>query len=171
MTDEGCVLLRNDCNGIRTLTLNRPHRRNALNPTLWAALRGELTRATDDRDVRAVVITGAGGAFCSGGEIAVRNHAHPLARMRVVNDVALLLHDLPVPTIAKVTGQAVGAGWNLALGCDFVVCTPESKFSQIYAKRGLSLDLGGSLLLPQFVGLQPATRRPLPPPTLTPQQT
>ena len=152
------MLLRNDWNGIRTLTLNRPHRRNAINPTLWAALRGELTRATEDRDVRAVVITGAGGAFCSGADIAVRNHAHPLARMRVVNDVALLLHDLPVPTIAKVTGQAVGAGWNLALGCDFVVCTPESKFSQIYAKRGLSLDLGGSWLLPKLVGLQQAKR-------------
>jgi enoyl-CoA hydratase/carnithine racemase len=63
-----------------------------------------------------------------------------------------------VPTIAKVTGVAVGAGWNLALGCDLVVATPESTFSQIFSKRGLSLDLGGSWLLPKIVGLQQAKR-------------
>ena len=63
-----------------------------------------------------------------------------------------------MPTIAKVTGVAVGAGWNLALGCDLVVATPESTFSQIFSKRGLSLDLGGSWLLPKIVGLQQAKR-------------
>lgn len=56
----------------------------------------------------------------------------------------MALHELAVPTVAKVTGVAVGAGWNLALGCDLVVATPESKFCQIFAKRGLSVDLGGS---------------------------
>jgi enoyl-CoA hydratase/carnithine racemase len=76
--------------------------------------------------------------------------------MRRLTDVALLLHELPVSTIAKVTGVAVGAGWNLALGCDLVVATPESRFSQIFAKRGLSVDLGGSWLLPKLVGLQQA---------------
>ena len=63
-----------------------------------------------------------------------------------------------MPTIAKVTGVAVGAGWNLALGCDLVVATPESKFCQIFSKRGLSVDLGGSWLLPKLVGLQQAKR-------------
>jgi enoyl-CoA hydratase/carnithine racemase len=78
--------------------------------------------------------------------------------MRTLTEVALLLHELPIPTIAKVTGVAVGAGWNLALGCDLVVATPESTFSQIFARRGLSLDLGGSWLLPKLVGLQQAKR-------------
>ena len=63
-----------------------------------------------------------------------------------------------MPTIAKVTGVAVGAGWNLALGCDFVVATPESRFCQIFSKRGLSVDLGGSWRPPKLVGLQQAKR-------------
>ena len=78
--------------------------------------------------------------------------------MRRLTEVALALHELTVPTIAKVTGVAVGAGWNLALGCDFVVATPESRFCQVFSKRGLSVDLGGSWLLPKLVGLQQAKR-------------
>jgi 2-(1,2-epoxy-1,2-dihydrophenyl)acetyl-CoA isomerase len=63
-------------------------------------------------------------------------------RMRTLSEVTLLLHELPVPSVARVSGVAVGAGWNLALGCDLVVATPESRFSQIFARRGLSLDCG-----------------------------
>src|SRR5262249_3768753 len=79
-------------------------------------------------------------------------------KLRRLTDVALALHDLTIPTIAKVNGVAVGAGWNLALGCDFVVATPESRFCQVFSKRGLSVDLGGSWLLPKLVGLQQAKR-------------
>ncbi|MGW0583613.1 enoyl-CoA hydratase/isomerase family protein, partial [Streptomyces sp. NPDC002920] len=153
------VLLTSDRDGVRTLTLNRPHRRNALDAELWEALRAALAEAGGDRSVRALVLTGAGGAFCSGGDVSHGVSAtHPLYRMRTLTDLALLLHELPVPTVAKVTGVAVGAGWNLALGCDLVVATPESTFSQIFARRGLSLDLGGSWLLPRLVGLQQAKR-------------
>jgi enoyl-CoA hydratase/carnithine racemase len=157
MTQEP-VLLCDDRNGVRTLTLNRPRRRNAINRDLWVALAGALTAAGSDRSVRAVVITGAGGAFCSGADISGTDDGHPAYKLRLLTDVALALHELPVPTIAKVTGVAVGAGWNLALGCDLVVATPESRFSQIFSKRGLSLDLGGSWLLPKIVGLQQAKR-------------
>lgn len=152
------ALRSSDSGGVRTLTLNRPQRKNAINPELWIALRDALIAAGGDRDVRAVVLTGAGGAFCSGADIAQPDNTHPLYKLRRLSDVAALLHELPVPTIAKVTGVAVGAGWNLALGCDLVVATPESKFSQIFARRGLSLDLGGSWLLPKLVGLQQAKR-------------
>ncbi|BBZ12164.1 enoyl-CoA hydratase/isomerase family protein [Mycobacterium branderi] len=152
------VLLSTDRNGVRTLTLNRPRRKNAINRDLWIALADALTAVGNDRGVRVVVITGAGGAFCSGADISTLDDTHPTYKMRLLTDVALALHELPVPTIAKVTGVAVGAGWNLALGCDFVVATPESRFSQIFAKRGLSLDLGGSWLLPKIVGLQQAKR-------------
>lgn len=152
------VLRRTDNDGVRTLILNRPQRKNAINPELWVALRDALMAAGNDRDVRALVLTGAGSAFCSGADIANPDDTHPLHKLRRLTDVAQLLHELPVPTIAKVTGVAVGAGWNLALGCDLVVATPQSSFSQIFTRRGLSLDLGGSWLLPKLVGLQQAKR-------------
>ncbi|WP_433710477.1 enoyl-CoA hydratase/isomerase family protein [Nocardia sp. CA-084685] len=152
-------LLTEDRDGVRTLILNRPHRKNAIDAELWHALADALRAAAADRTVRALVLTGAGGAFCSGADISVPDNAHPVYRMRALTDVALLLHELPLPTVAKVTGVAVGGGWNLALGCDLVVATPESRFSQIFARRGLSLDLGGSSwLLPKLVGLQQAKR-------------
>jgi len=152
------VLLSSDDDGVRTLTLNRPHRKNAINVDLWLALADALRNAGNDRAVRVVVLTGAEGAFCSGADITAKDDTHPTYKLRRLTDVAMLLHELPVPTIAMVDGVAVGAGWNLALGCDFVVATPESRFSQIFSRRGLSLDLGGSWLLPKLVGLQQAKR-------------
>ncbi len=153
------VLLTSDADGVRTLTLNRPHRRNALDAELWEALRTALVATGGDRSVRALVLTGAGGAFCSGADVPRKvGGGHPLYRMRTLTEVTLLLHELPVPTVAKVTGVAVGAGWNLALGCDLVVATPGARFSQIFARRGLSPDCGGSWLLPKLVGLQQAKR-------------
>ena len=98
------------------------------------------------------------GAFCSGADISTPDDSHPVHKLQRLTDVALALHELSVPTIAKVNGVAVGAGWNLALGCDLVAATPESTFSQIFSKRGLSVDLGGSWLLPKIVGLQQAKR-------------
>jgi 2-(1,2-epoxy-1,2-dihydrophenyl)acetyl-CoA isomerase len=155
---EEQVLLSADVDGVRTLTLNRPDRKNAINPQLWMELADALRAAARDRDLRALVITGAGGAFCSGADISTPEDVHPKDKLRRLTEVALALHELTVPTIAKVTGLAVGAGWNLALGCDFVVATPESRFCQIFSKRGLSVDLGGSWLLPKLVGLQQAKR-------------
>ena len=152
------VLLSSDRDAVRTLTLNRPDRKNALNAQLWEELADALRAAARDVDLRALVITGAGGAFCSGADISTPEDIHPRHKLRRLSEVALALHELTVPTIAKVTGVAVGAGWNLALGCDFVVATPESKFCQIFSNRGLSVDLGGSWLLPKLVGLQQAKR-------------
>ncbi|OBG12971.1 enoyl-CoA hydratase [Mycolicibacterium celeriflavum] len=156
MTEQ--VLLTSDREGVRTLTLNRPERKNAINAQLWEELAEALRAAARDTGLRAVVITGAGGAFCSGADIGTGEDIHPRHKLRRLTDVALALHELTVPTIARVTGVAVGAGWNLALGCDFVVATPESRFCQIFSKRGLSVDLGGSWLLPKLVGLQQAKR-------------
>ncbi len=152
------MLLTADRDGVRTLTLNRPDRKNAINARLWEELADALRAAARDADLRVLVITGAGGAFCSGADISMPEDIHPRHKLRRLTDVALALHELGVPTIAKVTGVAVGAGWNLALGCDFVVATPESRFCQIFSKRGLSVDLGGSWLLPKLVGLQQAKR-------------
>src|ERR1700722_4142099 len=158
LMSEEPVLLCTDRDGVRTLTLNRPRRKNAINRELWIALAQALTAAGKDSGVRAVVITGAEGAFCSGADISTPDDSHPVHKLQRLTDVALALHELSVPTIAKVNGVAVGAGWNLALGCDLVAATPESTFSQIFSKRGLSVDLGGSWLLPKIVGLQRAKR-------------
>src|SRR5580700_2819785 len=157
MSDEP-VLLCSDQDGVRTLTLNRPRRKNAINRELWIALAQALIDADKDAHVRVVVITGAGGAFCSGADISTPDDSHPVHKLQRLTDVALALHELSKPTIAKVNGVAVGAGWNLALGCDLVAATPESTFSQIFSKRGLSIDLGGSWLLPKLDGLQQAKR-------------
>lgn len=146
---EGAVL---------TVTLNRPDRKNAIDVPTWSALHEAIRGAELDEDVRAVVLTGASGDFCAGADLSAGRAGHPLARMHRVNDVALALHELSKPVIAKVRGVAVGAGWNLALGCDLVVAAPDARFSQIFAKRGLSLDFGGSWLLPRIVGLQQAKR-------------
>jgi enoyl-CoA hydratase/carnithine racemase len=157
MSDQP-VLLCSDRDGVRTLTLNRPRRKNAINRELWIALAEALIAAGKDSGVRVVVITGAEGAFCSGADISTPDDSHPVHKLQRLTDVALALHELPKPTIAKVNGVAVGAGWNLALGCDLVVASAESTFSQIFSKRGLSVDLGGSWLLPKIVGLQQAKR-------------
>ncbi|MFF0490139.1 enoyl-CoA hydratase/isomerase family protein [Nocardia sp. NPDC004068] len=158
MPEQEPVLRCEDRDGVRTLTLNRPHRRNAINPALFTALAEALRATAEDRGVRALVITGAGGAFCSGADLSEPDRRHPVYRMRALTEVALALRELPVPTVAKVTGVAVGAGWNLALGCDLVAATPDSRFCQIFARRGLSPDLGGTWLLPRLVGVQQAKR-------------
>lgn len=157
-TNDEPLLLSQDRDGVRTLTLNRPRRKNAINPQLWVALRDALDAAGHDPGVRALVLAGSGGSFCSGADISAPEDIHPKYKLQRLTDVALALHELSIPTIAKVTGVAVGAGWNLALGCDLVVATPESTFCQIFSKRGLSIDLGGSWLLPKIVGLQQAKR-------------
>ena len=152
------VMLTRD-GAVATVTLNRPERKNALDEPTWAALHDAVREVGHDPAVRVLVITGAGGAFCAGADLSGDNAGrHPLERMRRIGEIALSLHELAKPTIAKVHGVAVGAGWNLALGCDLVVASPEARFSQIFARRGLSLDFGGSWLLPKLVGMQQAKR-------------
>lgn len=158
MVTEEPALLVTDDGGVRTLTLNRPHRKNAIDFALWRALAEALVDINHDRAVRVVVIGGAGDAFSSGADISSADPAEPRVKLDALNRVAVELHELRTPTIAKVTGVAVGAGWNLALGCDLVVATPEATFSQIFVKRGLSVDFAGSWLLPKCVGLQQAKR-------------
>ena len=101
---------------IATVTINRPHRKNAVTGDMWAQLAETFRSLSADADIRCVVITGAGGEFCSGADLAAREGSgrpvHQLAAMRSVNDAALALHRMPQPTIAKVRGVAVGAGCN-----------------------------------------------------------
>ncbi len=144
--------------GVVTITLDRPARKNAINGAMWNELGsvvGEIARSSADR---VVVITGAGGEFCSGADLAEpsASEEHHLSRLRRVGDLCLAIARLPQPTIAKVRGVAVGAGLNLALVCDLVVAAEGARFSEIFAKRGLSLDFGGSWILPRLVGMHRA---------------
>lgn len=157
---ETLVVERAD--GVVTVTLNRPHRKNAANGTMWRELRAMLEEVAAAREDRVLVLTGAGDAFCSGADlgdpsdVAGRPGDPHLVQMRALAEVALRLHRLPKPTIAKVGGIAAGAGMSMALGCDLVVASDEARFSQIFAKRGLSVDFGASWLLPRLVGLHRA---------------
>jgi len=143
--------------GVVTVTFDRPERRNAINGTMWDELAEVARTVTASAEDRCVVLTGAGGAFCSGADLGGEAggngaRAHQLTTMRRINAVVQAWHDLPRPTIAKVTGVAAGVGFSLALGCDLVVASPEARFSAIFAKRGLSLDGGLSWLLPRTIG-------------------
>ena len=137
--------------------MSNPGRLNAVPPTGW----GDLADAFDafaESDQRVLVITGEDGNFCSGADMNkdpqdIPSAADNAARMRLTNRAALALHRLPKPTIAAVDGVAVGAGMNLALGCDIIIATDRARFSEIFAKRGLTLDFGGTWLLPRLVGL------------------
>jgi 2-(1,2-epoxy-1,2-dihydrophenyl)acetyl-CoA isomerase len=148
--------------GIVTITLNRPAKKNAINSVMWNELLETFRDIAEKPSDRVVVITGAGDAFCSGADLSggggstTSEPRHQFYAMRHVGDVALALHRIPQPTIAKVNAVAVGAGCNLALGCDLIVASDEARFSEIFARRGLSVDFGGSWLVPRLIGLHKA---------------
>jgi len=145
--------------GIVTVTLNRPAKKNAINDQMWDELIETFRAiANNTEEDRVVVLTGAGGAFCSGADLSGGGNldASGLTRMRHVGAACLAVHATPQPVIAKVTGVAAGAGLNLALGCDLIVASDDARFSEIFARRGLSVDFGGSWVLPRLVGLHKA---------------
>ena len=157
---ETLIVERKD--GVVTVTMNRPERKNAANGAMLRELHTTFDEIEDNPHDRCMVLTGAGGAFCSGADLsdpsgpATDPTRSGLSRMRRLGDVALALHHISKPTIAKVDGFAVGAGLSLALGCDLAVCSDRAKLSMIFAKRGLALDNGASWLLPRLVGLAKA---------------
>jgi 2-(1,2-epoxy-1,2-dihydrophenyl)acetyl-CoA isomerase len=199
--------------GVVTVTLNRPEKKNAVDAVMVRELRAVLEDVAASATDRVLVLTGAGSAFCSGADLTdarpsspkpagaepaptaaepgtVTAPAAPSARpaapaggasaeagagggrraafssVRVgsglrllrssLGDLALALHRLPKPTIAKVNGVAAGMGASLALGCDLVLAADDAAFAQIFVKRGLALDTGSTWLLPRLVGLHKA---------------
>ncbi len=144
--------------GIVTVTLDRPEKLNAINDDMWDEMLETFLEVGESQTDRVLILTGAGKAFSAGADMTAEAgvRKHQLARMHHFNRVALALHELPKPSIARIGGVAVGAGLNLALGCDLVVASERARFSEIFARRGLSIDLGGSWLLPRLVGLHRA---------------
>lgn len=152
---------------IGRVLLDRPEKRNAISPTMADELSLALESLDADSEVRVVSLRGAEGHFCSGGDLApdrkgasTRQGSAASTTLDVMNRVygrtIRTLHGLSKPVVAVVEGVAAGAGANLALACDLVYATPSARFSEIFVKRGLGLDCGGSWLLPRLVGLQRA---------------
>ncbi|WP_181779266.1 enoyl-CoA hydratase/isomerase family protein [Pseudonocardia pini] len=157
--------IRVECAGpVATVVVDHPATHNAVTTAMVDDLGSALGGLAGDPDVRVVVVTGAGEDFCAGYHLADLGDGVepapevPLASMRRGGAAALALHRLDVPVIAKVRGVAVGLGWNLALQCDLVVASDTARFTQRFTKLGLSVDFGGSHLLPRLVGTQRAKR-------------
>jgi 2-(1,2-epoxy-1,2-dihydrophenyl)acetyl-CoA isomerase len=144
---------------ITTLVMNRPDRLNALNNELTMALNDALVRVANDSTVHVVVITGAGRAFCAGGDLGAigkgreRSDATELAPiLRSGMQAVLNIRTMPQPVIAAVNGPAAGAGMNIALAADIRLAVDGAAFGQNFAKVGLFPDFGGTYFLPQLVG-------------------
>jgi 2-(1,2-epoxy-1,2-dihydrophenyl)acetyl-CoA isomerase len=159
MTEELLYRLENR---VAWLTLNRPERLNALTRDMMQALLARLSACATDDAVGSVVLTGAGGAFCSGGDVRVQARVAaegtaetPEQRsdaLRASMEASRLLHEMPKPTIAMVNGVAAGAGLSLALACDLRVAGRSARMTTAFAKVGLSGDYGGTWFLTQLVG-------------------
>jgi 2-(1,2-epoxy-1,2-dihydrophenyl)acetyl-CoA isomerase len=153
-------LLQQRDGGVLTLTMNRPERRNALTPAMLADLLSALRAAALDPQVRAVVLTGAEGAFCAGGDVkamAERNDAEQTMEQRTVHlreamECSRLLHEMPKPTIALARGATAGAGLSLALACDLFIAADTAKITSAFVKVALSGDFGGHWFLAQRLG-------------------
>ena len=152
------ITVDRDDRGIVTVTMNRPEKKNAIDAAMWDELLATFREVAESESDRVLVLTGAGGAFSGGADLTPGDgdRRHQLDKMHYYGWVGLALHEIPKPTIAKVNGIAVGAGLNMALGCDLIVAGESARFSEIFAKRGLSVDLGGSWLLPRLVGMHKA---------------
>jgi enoyl-CoA hydratase/carnithine racemase len=150
-------------NGVAVATLNRPEVRNAIDEGTRAALGEILERVANDSAIRAFVLTGAGSAFCAGGDISAMRErmSAPTGqlggagwlRQRRLHGMIGDLHALEKPTIAAVNGAAAGLGCDLALCCDFIVASEQAFFVMSYVQRGLIPDGGGLYFLPRRVGL------------------
>lgn len=149
--------------GIATLTLNRPDKRNAMSDEMRTDFIGALESVAADKEIRALVITGAGKAFCAGGDIAGMEQRMEAPtgeigfngwhRQQRVHRTQGLLHMMPKPTIAAVNGAASGLGADTALACDFIIASEWASFAWSYISRGIVADGGGMYFLPRRVGL------------------
>ncbi|MEE9245190.1 MAG: enoyl-CoA hydratase-related protein, partial [Gemmatimonadota bacterium] len=169
------VLFDKRPDGVTLITLNRPDSLNAMGGQLMPLLAEHLADCAADEAVRCVVLTGAGRAFCAGGDVKAmaaggdappgddrkRSPAAELAgAVQTLREsqrrTSYALHTMPKPTIAMVNGHAVGAGLSLALACDLRIASEQAKFGTVFRNVGFSGDFGGSYFLPRLVGMERA---------------
>ena len=145
---------------VATITMNRPEALNALSLQLCQDLRAAIERAAPG-GARVVVLTGAGRAFCSGGDLREMRamgerdgsiEAFLDAPLKALHEVILLIRETPVPFVAAVNGVCAGAGTNFALACDLVVAAEDATFNEAFVRIGLSPDCGGTYFLPRAIG-------------------
>ncbi len=162
MNYETLTLERN--NGIATLTLNRPESLNAMTRLMGTELNDAFTKARDDTEARALVITGAGRAFCAGEDVKqrpadsaeIREQSTAFGKLArgplAPIDFADTFRNMPKPTIAAVNGAAVGQGLSLALACDMRIASDNARFGAVWTLRGIPPESAGAYLLTQLVG-------------------
>ena len=152
--------------GVAVLTMNRPERRNAMSGEMMSGMTIALREAEASNDVRCVVLTGAGGAFCAGGDVKGMNERNKpasggapttldeaIARQRLAQRAtAGKLYEMPKPTIASLPGAAAGAGLSLALACDLRIASENALLVTAFAKVGFSGDYGGTFFMTQLIG-------------------
>ena len=162
MSDPSILLEIAD--GYAVVTLNRPDKLNSFNPEMHTRLRDALASAGDRDDVRAVLLTGAGRAFCTGQDLSERRFAPGAPPPDLgasldayFNPLVRALRALPKPVVCAVNGTAAGAGANVALACDIVLAARSASFIQAFCKLGLVPDSGGTYFLPRLVGSARAT--------------
>ena len=153
------MVLQHLDSGLLTITMNRPERRNALNPDMVTGLIAAARRAAEDHEVRAVLFKGAGGTFCVGGDVKSMAEGRAplpfeakLANLRRGMEVSRILHQMPKPVVAQLDGAAAGAGLSMALSCDLRVAAESCKITTAFAKVGFSGDYGGTYFLTQLLG-------------------
>lgn len=147
-------------NHVLTITLNRPRLKNAFNFELLQEVRSSLEKAREDEDVRAIVITGAGDAFSSGGDltwlakmIELESDDEYIAQNNPFVEMVMTVYQLPKPVIAAVNGPAVGGGCELSLSCDIRIASDKAVFAELFVRLGDIPGLGGLFFLPKIVGL------------------
>ena len=151
-------LIVDQCDGVLTLTLNRPERLNAISGPMLAALSAELDRANIDSEVRVVVLTGAGRGFCSGLDLKARSSGEDgggspdLRLFDLHNTPPLVLHRMDKPVICALNGAAAGYGMDMALGCDIRIASDQAKLGAVFVRRGVLPESGGTWYLPRLVG-------------------
>ncbi len=143
--------------GIKTIIINRESRRNALDPDTIKVLSEILDETGKEKDVRAVILTGAGNAFCAGADLkwvpTADEAQHFDQRIWLFQNAIKLLYNLPVPTIAAIRGHAVGYGLSMALACDIRIASDDAKLGMLFTKIGLMPDGGATYFLTRLVGV------------------
>lgn len=154
-------VLYNLSGNIATITLNRPTKYNAINRTMGEGVLKMLEKADQDEQVRCVVLTGTGKAFCSGQDLTEIGDPHDQKVKKILpeilNPISRKLRSISKPVLCVVNGPAVGAGANIALCCDIIIAAESAIFRQAFTRIGLISDSGGTYILPRLIGLQRAT--------------
>jgi len=153
---QNTLLVKTD-QGVATILLNRPEKFNAMDEDSIRESTEALKRLALDDSIRAVIITGAGSAFCAGADrdshiFSMNGSQEFWIFMQMINEMILTIRNMPKPVIAAVNGPAVGGGCNVALACDIIIAAQSSYFCQIYSKIGIHPDAGGTYFLPRLVG-------------------